>query len=286
MLYSHICICFWKGVWQAWFVSDITVTSIVCFWQKNHRKSKKMNKCAAKHLAPGVVSLKAPHTHWAVTLPTVGAALQGAVLHGTQPAQVTPLDEVGGLVIAYVIPAYSGAQWTSLNPSHAGSCCTPEDGAHQLPLESQELHGAPGLLVQLPGVVHAGVQQPGHHRPVPLLSAHSNPQMIVVLVKAVDPKHELVVLGDHMRLRDLDILLLCPGVPGGCPQRLVTKAGADQSHRSVVIPPRQYQGLVREDDCLVVAPGHLLEFIHRCERWLALDSVLSHSPSVLDVLLT
>ncbi len=180
------------------------LTRMVRFWYNNHKHSlfltkkitgkvKKMNKCAAEHLAPGVVSLKAAHVHWTVTLATVGVALQGAVLHGTQPVQVTPLDEVGGLVIADVIPTGSGAQGTSLNPSRVGSRCTPGDGAHQLPLEWQELHGAPRPLVQLPGVVHAGVQQPGHHRPVPLFSSHSNPQMIVVLVKAVDPKHKLVV---------------------------------------------------------------------------------------------
>jgi hypothetical protein len=50
----------------------------------------------------------------------------------------------------------------------------------------------PILLVELPDVLHFSIQQPGPNRPVSLFSSFGFPKMIVVLINAFHPKHELV----------------------------------------------------------------------------------------------
>jgi hypothetical protein len=231
-----------------------------------------------------VVLLKVLHAHSSIALPTIGDTLNIAPLHGTVPALGMLLDIMRHTVVADVHVPRPGAKETCAGVPRAVARA-PRRMVQTSSLLNTAGTWCPRLLVQLPGIVHASVHQPGHNRPVPLLPIHSYPQMVVVLVEPVDAKHVLVVLVDHVWLGDVHVFLVPPVVSGYCVHGLVPEDGAGQHQWGVVIPLCDYLGLVREDNGLVVAPGLLLELVHRCQRRATLDMVLSDGSNVLDVLL-
>ena len=63
-------------------------------------------------------------------------------------------------------------------------------------LLNTNMHGhlPSSLLVELPGVVQCGVQEPGYDPPVPLFATNGGSEMVQVLVKSVPSSYVPIVL--------------------------------------------------------------------------------------------
>ena len=100
---------------------------------------------------------------------------------------------MGQLVIAKVINGTGSGDTRAI--SAAAHCGTlPEHGADHIPLEYQHGHLPSSLLVELPGVVQCGVQEPGYDPPVPLFVNNGDFEMVQVLVKSVPSSYVPIVL--------------------------------------------------------------------------------------------
>jgi hypothetical protein len=83
-----------------------------------------------------------------------------------------------------------------------------------------------------------------------------------VLVHPLHTSHLGVILMDNIRLQDIHLLLLLPGVHRTGGDGSYPKDIADHGHWSIVIPSDDYLGLILQDNSLMVAPLLLLELLH------------------------
>ncbi len=77
--------------------------------------------------------------------------------------------------------------------------------------------------MQVPGILHRGVQEPDDDGQIPLFATDLDLQVVAVLVKSVYAAHAGIVLSDDTVLLHIHLLLGCHGIPaaggdGLCPQ--------------------------------------------------------------------
>jgi hypothetical protein len=157
---------------------------------------------------------------------------------------------------------------------------------HTYYLSPKGQHGefAYSFPMQLPCILNRSVQEPGDYHLVPLLATNFDPEMVVVLVKSIHPPpHIGVILLHYVRLGDLQVPLVHPGVPGAGAEGLNGQDVTDHCHRGIVIPSVNDLRLILQDYSLMVTPFFLFELLHSGEWGVSFQPVLADGASVQEV---